>query len=57
MDKRFTILWSLILTLYRNSPAFSRKPSPAKSAQAPARFTDRQLMQPASQSSTASPTL
>lgn len=55
MDERFTILWSVILTLYPSSPAFSRKPSPATGAKAPAVSTDRKLVRPASPSSTASP--
>jgi hypothetical protein len=56
MNKRFTTLWSATLTLYPNSPASSRTPSPAKGAKAPAKSTDRQLVPPASPSSTASPT-
>jgi hypothetical protein len=57
MDERCTILWLVIPTLYPSSPAFSRKPSPAKDAKAPAVSTDTQLVRPASPSSTARPTL
>jgi len=58
MNKHFTILWSLILTLSLSlSPVFSQKSPPAKGANAPAKpSADRQLTRPASPSPTASPT-